>query len=288
MRQSLLVLVLCISFSSYSQTKPKKIQIALLGTFHFNQSVDSASKLHSNLFSEKRQRELNEVIGGLAKFNPDKIFLEREPSEQPFWDSLYDNFKKGIDPGTKRLLSNEIVQLGFKTAKKTGKSKLICVDFQPENYGQKTFATKDPVEKAIKQLWDQIEQYNDSININPNFYNLPYPNKRLKQDSLLQKSTLREYLLSLNTPENYQYFSYNDWNWFYSLGKKEEYVGTDWLANFWYGRNLRILNNILRQADLKTDNKYLLIYGSSHISFIKFLLENHPYFEVVDLKDVLN
>ncbi len=287
MKISILFLSLALSIHVFGQPKPKKIQIVLLGTFHFNQSLDSSSRLHSNLFSSKRQKEVANIVQKLGAFDPNKIFIEQEPSRQPFWDSIYDDFKKGIPPSTIKLKANEITQLGLSTAKKLGLEKLICVDFQPENYAEADFNTPYKTEKTIKSLWDEIAAYSDSIRTNAIFFDKRYPIKRPNGDSLLQKSSLRDYLLYINSPESYTYYNWSDWNWFYSLGKKYEYIGSDWLANFWYGRNMRIYSNILRQTNFEKDKKYLVIYGSAHISFLKYLFETNPFFEVVSLESVL-
>lgn len=67
-----------------AQTPKSKIQIVLLGTFHFNQSLDSNSRLHSHLFTLKRQAEIQDIVNSLASFKPTKIFVEQEPDRQAF------------------------------------------------------------------------------------------------------------------------------------------------------------------------------------------------------------
>ncbi|GGD81339.1 hypothetical protein GCM10011514_51780 [Emticicia aquatilis] len=285
----LLFLILLPTFSLSAQTKPtpKKIQIVLLGTFHLNQSLDSNSRLHSDLFSKKRQKEVDEIVNSLANFNPDKIYVENTPDRQPYWDSLYFNYQKGIEPSNRKVNANEIVQFGFKTAKKLNLKGVKCVDFQPADYDSPNFKTEYALEKTIKNLFDQMGAYNDSVRTNDEFLSKGYPFKRPKQDSLLQKTTLAEYILAQNTPESAAYFTYSDWSWYYGLGRKDEYVGVDVIANFHYSRNARIFANILRDVEYKKDNRYVLIYGSSHIPFLKHLFETYPYFEVIALENVL-
>ena len=62
---------------------------------------------------------------------------------------------------------------------------------------------------------------------------------------------------------------------------------TDYVGTFWYGANVKNYNNVLRQVNFEKDNTYLLIYGSSHIPFMKYLFKMNPYFEVLELNDVL-
>ena len=55
-------------------------------------------------------------------------------------------------------------------------------------------------------------------------------------------------------------------------------------SNQLYVRNY---NNVLRQVNIEKDKCYLVIYGSSHISFLKYLFEMNPYFDVLDLNEIL-
>jgi hypothetical protein len=269
------------------QTSHKKIKIILLGTFHFHQSLDSNSRLHSQLFTEKRQKQIDEIVNNLVFFAPDKIFVERRTSEQAYIDSLYTEYKAGHEPKDKKLLANEIVQLGYKTAKILNLRTPICVDFRPEDYSSKGYQVKYPIEKNIIDIWQEFDDNEDTIRSNTKFLDKRYPTKRVNLDSLLQKSTLKEFLLYMNRHESYMRDTYSDWNWFYSKGGKNDYTGMDWLANFWYGRNLKIYGNILRSVDYQNDKKYLLIIGASHISFLKHLFAENPYFEIIEVEKVL-
>lgn len=66
MKKYLLILALLVSCVSFGQDNPKRIKVILLGTFHFNQSLESSSKLHSDLFSQKRQEEVASLVAKLA------------------------------------------------------------------------------------------------------------------------------------------------------------------------------------------------------------------------------
>lgn len=107
---SLLGLVCFIGFLAITpaQAQPKRIKIILLGTFHFNQSLDSASKLHSQLFTFKRQAEIAQLVDQLAHYKPDKILLEFTQKDQPYYDSLYHDYLKGQEPKKLKARANEI------------------------------------------------------------------------------------------------------------------------------------------------------------------------------------
>ena len=134
---SIIILLALICTNNYGQTaNPKKIKIILLGTFHFNQSLDSASKIHSNLFTPKRQKEVSDLVDKLVKQKPDKIFLEFTLKKQPFYDSIYNDYLNGKEPEKLKVKANEIFQLGMKIAKKLNHKKVIGMNYQPEEIGR--------------------------------------------------------------------------------------------------------------------------------------------------------
>ena len=126
-------------FSSSAQSNPKRIKVVLLGTFHFNQSLDSASKLHSHLFSAKRQQEVGELVGKLVKQKPDKIFLEFTEKNQPFYDSIYRDYLNGREPAVIKTKANEIFQLGM--------------NYQPLELMDSGYVPKNIIDKAVKDLY---------------------------------------------------------------------------------------------------------------------------------------
>ena len=272
--------------NSIGQTNHKRIKIILLGTFHLNQSLDSVSKLHSNLFTAKRQKEVTDLVEKLVRQKPDKIFLEFTPNNQKFYDSIYNDYVNGKEPEKLKIKANEIFQFGMKTAKKVGLKNVIGINYQPEQLAEKNYKPSNIVDKALQNLYVSLGHFEDSTRSNAKFYDLPYPHKQAKQDSLLQKTTLTDFILQLNSHKRQQYEEYNNWNYFYSVGK-DNMNATDYVGTFWYGTNVRNYNTILRQVDLENDTCYLVIYGSSHIPFLKYLFEMNPFFEVIDLKKVL-
>ena len=288
MKKTLIIFFLTIfNLTIFAQTNPKRIKIILLGTFHFNQSLDSNSRLHSNIFSEKRQKEISNLVSNLVKEKPDKIFLEFTEKNQPFYDNIYNDYLKGNEPQKLKIKANEIFQLGMKTAKELGHKKVFGINYQPEELADSTYKPKNNVEKAIRDLYIALGNFNDTTRTNSKFYDLPYPYKLPKQDSLLQKSTLSQFLGFLNSKQKLQRDEIENWNYLYSVGTGTDITTTDYVGTFWYGTNVKNYNNVLRQVDYGKDNCYLIIYGASHIPILKFLFEMNPYFEVVDLDKIL-
>ena len=255
----------------HAQTTPK-IKILLVGTFHFGPTGDKGKTSFEDLFSTKRQQELQQLTNQLARLKPDKIFVENEPSRQAHWDSLYAQYRQGTLDTT--ALQNEIFQVGLRTARKAGLSRVICVDHQQplpydkvEAFEQKT--NKDSV--ALRK----IAAYK--------LLSLTYPYP--KKTKTLAASTLRDYFLYINTPEydagnRADYFVYAP-----SYGYDNDYTGVEFITS-WYDRNAKIFTNILRQAK-PTDKFHIVLFGVSHLLPLRHYFQMHPYFEVVELADVL-
>ena len=161
------------------------------------------------------------------------------------------------------------------------------MNYQPQELSDPDYKPANAVDSAIKTLYLALDNFNDTMRANTAFYDLPYPYTLPKQDSLLQRSTFSQFLLYLNSPQKLQRDEYNNWNFVYSVGAKVAMSYTDYVGTFWYGTNVRNYNNVLRNIDFDKDRCYLIIYGSSHIPFLKYLFNQNPYFEIVDASMVL-
>ena len=75
-------------------------------------------------------------------------------------------------------------------------------------------------------------------------------------------------------------------NYFVRIGKGDNYVGTDLVAD-WYATNLRIYTNIIRSIQ-PSDKKILVVFGQGHMPILKHLFESNSAFEVITVEKVLN
>lgn len=76
------ILILLIGITSFAQTKNEKIKIILMGTFHYGATGDRNSTNFKDLFSERRQKELDFMTSKLNAFGVKKIFVETDFREQ--------------------------------------------------------------------------------------------------------------------------------------------------------------------------------------------------------------
>ena len=284
----LVLLLLTVSLTAQEKAKPpaKKIQIVLFGTFHYGATSDT-NKQEFDALAANRQAEIKQVDEILAKYNPDKIFVEHEPDQQAKWDKIYEDYKKGIEP-TGNDLRNEIFQIGIKTAKLNNKPKgVICVDYQvPTDFAAALKNAKDDVERGYIKQVQAIETAPEPKNTNEKFLFLPFQASKDFKVLKLPETNLRDYYLWLNSPEAIVRSHYlNDHYLALAFGEKENYMGAEY-ETIWYNRNLKILTNILRNASLE-DNRYLLIIGAGHIKTLRDFFEGNPYFEVVSVENIL-
>ncbi|MEO6587983.1 MAG: DUF5694 domain-containing protein [Pyrinomonadaceae bacterium] len=269
---TLTLLICAIQNVSFAQTSPpERIRILILGTFHFGETGDAKKTAFPDLMTDKRQKEITEIVESLAKFKPDKIFVENEPDRQDFWNQILTDYKKGV---LKEKPRNEIFQIGVKLADKLKQNQVYCIDDQTNqlDYGK-------------IQEFEEKHKDDKSPELNSEFFNLEYPFKRQKSAPKLADVSLSDYLLFLNSPDQMLRSSYDYTHYAIGDGIGKDYTGTDLTAT-WYKRNLYIFTNILRKTN-KRDKVYMLLIGSAHAYILKHLFESNPHFEVVSVNDVL-
>jgi hypothetical protein len=270
-----------VNWTKLNALKPDKILLngtrqptktLLLGTFHFGypnldgHKTDSAKFI--NVTSPLRQKEMEELAGVIRRFKPTRIYVE---SDDPLWiDSLYRAYLSGNYP----LGRNEIFQLGFRIAKQMNHKKLYAVDawpFSNEYYSRYAWIDSlwndnTPVDSLRDQYWN--ERYKA-------FYNTG--------DSVELGLSLLENFLLMAMPEVLQRMH---GHYLASGFAKETTAGADILSIWWYNRNLRIFNNILRSKPTAND-RIVVLFGNGHIPILKHCFYSSPEFEVVELKTLL-
>ena len=262
-----IILLLVISTTSFAQTKNEKIKIILMGTFHYGATSDRNSTNFKDLFSEKRQKELDFMTAKLNAFGVKKIFVETDFREQKKSDSLYNAYKNGKLKDSV-WLKREETQVAFRLGKMNNLPIIAADNRQELSYN------------AISEY--EKKHANDKTNPD-SFFEIPYPfTEKLKK---LSETPLPEYYIQLNAPYARQANQYDYLHYAMAYGEKDDFTGEQFTVSF-YDRNLKIYNNILRNIDLKNDKVILVLFGSSHTNIMRQFFENHPYFEIVELETV--
>ena len=259
-------LLLLLVTLSYGQTKNKKIKVILLGTFHYGTTTDRNSTQFDDLFSEKRQNQLDSLAQKLNAFGVSKLFIEDEPANQKVQENQLELYKTGkLDD--EKSLRDEIVQIAYRTSFLSN-AKIVAVDFKQE------------------LPYDQINEYekNHENEANPYlFFEGDYPFKQKRKK--LAETPLMDYYIQLNNLYSRQATLYDYLHYALAYGTNDDYTGVNFTTSY-YDRNLKIFTNILRNLDLKTDKTIVVLFGASHTAFLRQFFENHPYFEIIELETV--
>lgn len=265
-------------------------KILLLGVFHFqDRGLDRHKPQHGfDVRSERRQREVEQVVRLLAGFKATKIAIERTQDLQPQVDRDYQAYLSG----DLKLSADEIHQLGFRLAKHLGHQRVYCVNawgryydppidcetyrrehsFQEINdllapHTPERFARDHGQEHLLSQWWPRYEVQAE------------------RWDAQVNRQSLREILLASNAEENLQRshgIYLVDW---FKIGLGSEYPGPDWITA-WYNRNLRIFAN-LQRITVGPDDRLLLIIGSGHVPILRHCVLASPEYELVQVQHYL-
>lgn len=244
-------------------TKPK---IAILSTFHMGQTDDihTLEHLSSDLLSDKRQKEIKELVDHLVAFKPTKLAVEVEKKEQDKLNQMYLHYLQENED----LGRNEVFQIGFRLAKALKHEEIYCIDWMEKgaarkNIGEVNEWVKENQPKLFREIFGPIEALANAD---------------------MSHKTMLEIYQEFNKDESIRphHTAYVNMA---RIKSEEEYIGMDWLV-WWYQRNLIMFSNL---ADLATspDERILLIVGGGHVQILENFLRESDLFEVESIESYL-
>ena len=263
-----------------------KIKIAILGTFHFGETSDYANIPIPDIFSRKKQRELDQIVNDLAGFYPNKIFVENTPDTQIIWDKVYGEYRSGFEPTDLNIKKSEIFQIGIKLAKKLNDPfGVICVNYQhPEQSGG--FKNSKSRLDSIYALYSgTLQAYKPNLNLF--FEQNPVASGELhrfiKNNEKWSKESLKSQLLQMNEKETVNSLHYlNVTAW---MDQNPNGIGAELTAKEYF-RNAKIMQNILHKIN-PFDKHILIIIGAAHVKPLQDMIEAHPLLELVPISEIL-
>ena len=240
-----------------------KPTLVVLGTYRMRLAGNNKGNSEfDDVTTPERQKQLSALIEKLKEFKPTKIAVEINSQDDAGTQRIYDQYLAGRYP----LSRNETNQIGFRLAKESGHKKVYCVDWNEfpndPSYNFENYASKDA----------ELD----------NFLNVIYRNLKQEVDEEREKlSTLTviDQLVLLNQPgrmnrEHQMYFD------LMRIGRGGQYAGANYLS-WWYGRNMKILANIIRITDSPKD-RILIIYGYGHAKILTQLAKESGYYNIED------
>lgn len=239
----------------YKSPKPK---IMILGTFHFdNPGIDTVETKRDSISSDKRQKEVRELIDKIKAFKPTKIAIEIPYGNTTINDRYNLYLKNEFE-----LRENEVYQIAFRLGKELNHKQLYPVDYKKDMDFQAIMksAAANGQQKFIERF-QKVMGFITRIQAETSKYSI-LVQFRLMNDL---KSANRDHSLYLLLTE---------------AGKGADYTGADVLAG-WYERNLKIATNIMRTVD-SPNEKVLVLIGSGHIKLLHDFLKEYPGLEVIE------
>ncbi len=233
--------------------------IMVIGTAHFqNAGRDQINVDTEDVMSPQRQRELEELASTLQNYAPTHIAVEFPASAQAQVDEAYRNYLEG----NAELRRIEHHQIGYRLGKLLGLNKIHAVDWNEsppgdfESYDWVTFAEANGMEEPLAALSDP------SV---------------LEELFNMENQTIEGWLNRLNSPEvlltqHQVYFNIA------AIANSEQQPGANWVGS-WYGRNLKIFNNIRGITD-DPDARILVIYGLGHAYLLNQFASESGYYNV--------
>jgi hypothetical protein len=252
-------------------------KVLLIGSWHFNYPGLDAHKIEEknkiNIYSEKRQKELEELLNYIAKFKPTKIMVESGPNT----GYLKYNYKQW-KLGKEELYASERSQIGMRLVEKFNLDTIYGVDDWPLILELNDDSSITKITYLDSILNRHYFGGNDSIQQR---YSLLYS----QQEKFEVSHTLLESFKYLNSEKllNRYFGAYIAGGQFASKGNE----GPDALSMFWFNRNLRIFRNI-QKIETKENERILVIYGAGHIAILRWLFECSPEYQLVDFNDLGN
>jgi len=267
----------------------KEISVMLLGIYHFNNpGQDTYNMEIDDYYSDRRQKEIREIVGLLEEYRPTKILVEFTPDHQSQLDSLYqlylnDKIKlEEIEGGV-----NEAYQIGFRLGKQSGGIQIKAIDHSGPWLGDYV----DFIADTLMLDYYQKKQYEEQLELK-------------ERQKRFTSNTIKENLIYLNESE--QIISSHDYynnvairvkdtaNILFSYQESEQEIeglpyqmrsydfnniGVELVAE-WYKRNLFIYRNIIENSESK--DRVVIIIGRGHVFYLNQLLSKNPKFELIN------
>lgn len=280
-----LILSVFCSYNLHSQIDSKSFfddypssELFILGTFHFKDAGLDGYKPqhHIDIKSDKRQKELKEILDIIEKFKPTKIAVEAKKYNQRIIDSLYQAYLAG----EYELKSNEIFQVGFRMGKILGHDKIYAVDVMPAEH--LSYLSKEE-RKSKKEYF--IAKANASQLERAEGIHEAYMSMYAEEDRSKKEMTLLDYFRHKNSKDRvnlgHGHYIMGD----FQMIEGDDYFGPD-NSNWWYNRNARIFGNLLNIHTPGEDRVFFLV-GAGHLPFLRFLADASPDYNLVTLEDML-
>jgi hypothetical protein len=260
----MMALLVLMTAYAVSQDKPRA-EILVLGTYHMgNPGRDVADLKADDVRSPQRQKELDELLSVLKRFQPTKIAVE-DDVDSPRLKARYEEYLAG----KQELRANEVDQIGFRLGRELGHKNVYGVD-EEGDFPLQHVINFAAAKGRSKEIEAQIDSWKKQ--------------SKVEEDYLHSHNLLQMFLL-LNSDES----SARGVAGYYSmvpLGEPGDYAAPDLLAA-WFQRNIRIFHNI-RALVQSPQDRILVIYGAGHLGWLQQDVANDPTLRLRKLSEYVS
>lgn len=285
---ALICMTLCSLVNSSAQNDmPAKKEIDIpevlvVGVYHMaNPGQDIFNTKVDDVFTQKRQKEMEEVLAVLQKFKPTKIAVEQ--TSQRSLDQRYAKYLAG----EYTLTANEVDQIGLRLAKMLGLSSICACDASSLS-SISTSANLSSIcacdadgDFPFPRLQKYAKATDRSVDLDE-IMNGGWGAMAKQQTEYLKSHSILETLRYINSDQNVA----RDVGLYHRLahfGEPFDYAGPDLLAE-WYRRNLRIFNNVTKLATTSGE-RILVVFGAGHLGWLRQAFEADPTFRLRKLDE---
>ena len=238
---------------------PGEVEVMLLGTYHFaNPRQDAVNPDIDDMLAPKRQTELEDLAGRLARWQPQQVAVEGQFEDAAAWQSRYGRYRAGtLEPSR-----NEIVQIGFRLAHRLNHPAVYPIDYQMR-IGNDSIGALYERRPDLQAMGDSIQAILQA--------------RTDSADAVRESTTVTQHLRQINSEEGLH--GGNSFAMFGALmpaGEGANYGGPQVLAK-WYDRNIRMVHHLHRIQQPGTE-RILAIVGSGHVPPMRNLLDEDPRF----------
>lgn len=262
--------------STTGSTSQAKKEVLLMGTFHYrNPGQDVAKTKSFDILSEKSQLELEHISSKIKDYRPSQIFVEWPYDKQQELDSLYTLYQRGIffsnDSLSEYYLKNEIFQLAFRIAKKSGLNRVYGIDYRE---------TEFPYQRVMDDL-DSNNQTDLKEKIENSIAQFSGTFDRMIESG----ASLEQLTLELNTDEM-RYASNNLHNNMFSMAGTVKDSNGVYLTSEWYKRNL-FMWSFIQKYTSDSDQRVMVLIGASHAAIMELFIKGNKDWGIIGFQDVM-
>lgn len=236
----------CSTIAQKEDRAVRAPQVMLVSSFDLaNNNRDLINLPIEDVLVPRRQAEIEQRVDNLARWRPTKVVVEWDRADQAGLDRRYAQYLSA----ELQLSAKEQNQIGFRLAEKLGHRRIYAADWN------KSFAG----ESADYDFLTWVRENGQGARLDR--FVAEGQARLERQAETMRSQSIVDWYYDLNRPDTREH-DHRQYFEIATFGDNSENPGAAWVGG-WYGRNLRIFNNIRDVA--WPNDRVLVLYGSGHV-----------------------